>query len=101
MDLICSTIMMAPLKIFSGALEASVLSTQSVAAVRGIAAASTAMAYLLSFRILAAAGATNMLLVTFRNPVRALLQGIGIPGEVISHPRIGGRGGDFIFCRAD
>ena len=81
--LICSTIMMAPLAIFSGSLGASVLSMQAIAAVIGIAAISTAMAYLLYFRILASAGATNVLLVTFLIPVSAVLLGIGVLGEVI------------------
>ena len=42
-----------------------------------------AMAYLLYFRILATAGATNVLLVTFLVPVSALLLGLGVLGEVI------------------
>ena len=81
--LICSTIMVAPLAIFSGSLGASVLSMQAIAAVIGIAAISTSMAYLLYFRILASAGATNVLLVTFLIPVSALLLGIGVLGEVV------------------
>jgi drug/metabolite transporter (DMT)-like permease len=35
------------------------------------------------FRILASAGATNVLLVTFLIPVSAVLLGIGVLGEVI------------------
>jgi drug/metabolite transporter (DMT)-like permease len=81
--LICSTIMMAPLAIFTGSLGASVLSMQAIAAVIGIAAVSTAMAYLFFFQILASAGATNVMLVTFLIPVSALLLGIGVLGEVI------------------
>ena len=41
----------------------------------GLAALSTALAYVLYFRILAAAGATNLLLVTFLIPVSAILLG--------------------------
>jgi drug/metabolite transporter (DMT)-like permease len=41
------------------------------------------MAYLLYFRILASAGATNVMLVTFLIPVSALLLGVGVLGEVI------------------
>ena len=59
------------------------LSMQAIAAVIGIAAISTSMAYLLYFRILASAGATNVLLVTFLIPVSALLLGIGVLGEVV------------------
>jgi drug/metabolite transporter (DMT)-like permease len=44
-------------------------------AVFGIATLSTALAYLLYFRLLASAGATNLLLVTFLIPVSAILLG--------------------------
>ena len=44
-------------------------------AVFGIAALSTALAYVLYFRILATAGATNLLLVTFLIPVSAIILG--------------------------
>ena len=94
--LICSTIMMAPLAIFSGSLGASVLSMQTVAAVIGIAAISTAMAYLLYFRILASAGATNVLLVTFLIPVSAVLLGIGVLGEGIHVLEYAGMGCIFL-----
>ncbi len=50
-------------------------------AVLGIAALSTALAYVLYFRILATAGATNLLLVTFLIPVSAILLGAGVLGE--------------------
>ena len=45
------------------------------AAIAGIAALSTALAYVLYFRILSTAGATNLLLVTFLIPVSAILLG--------------------------
>ena len=44
-------------------------------AILGIGALSTAVAYILYFRILASAGATNLLLVTFLIPVTALILG--------------------------
>ena len=47
------------------------------------AAISTALAYVLYFRILATAGATNLLLVTFLIPVSAILLGTLILGEVL------------------
>jgi drug/metabolite transporter (DMT)-like permease len=50
-------------------------SLQVVAALIGIAALSTALAYVLYFRILATAGATNLLLVTFLIPVSAIILG--------------------------
>ncbi len=50
-------------------------------AVLGLALLSTALAYVIYFRILAAAGATNLLLVTFLIPVSALTLGIVVLGE--------------------
>ncbi|MBS0559742.1 MAG: DMT family transporter [Proteobacteria bacterium] len=51
------------------------------AAVLGVGLLSTAVAYVLYFRILAAAGATNLLLVTFLIPVSAILLGAAVLGE--------------------
>lgn len=50
-------------------------------ALAGLALLSTALAYILYFRILAAAGATNLLLVTFLIPVTAVLLGAVVLGE--------------------
>jgi drug/metabolite transporter (DMT)-like permease len=50
-------------------------------ALAGLALLSTALAYVLYFRILAAAGATNLLLVTFLIPVTAILLGAAFLGE--------------------
>ena len=50
-------------------------SMAAIASILGIAALSTALAYVLYFRILATAGATNLLLVTFLIPVSALILG--------------------------
>ncbi len=51
------------------------------AAVIGLAGLSTALAYILYFRILATAGATNLLLVTFLVPVSAILLGAAFLAE--------------------
>ena len=51
------------------------------ASLGGLAMLSTALAYVLYFRILAAAGATNLLLVTFLIPVTAVLLGAAVLGE--------------------
>jgi len=50
-------------------------------ALAGLALLSTALAYVLYFRILAAAGATNLLLVTFLIPLTAMLLGALVLGE--------------------
>lgn len=55
----------------------------SVLALVGLAIVSTAFAYLLYFRILSGAGATNLSLVTFLVPVSAILLGIAFLDEVL------------------
>ena len=81
--LICSSLMMLPLALIIDSPWSLSPSLEAVAAVFGIALISTVLAYLLYFRILAAAGATNVLLVTFLIPISALLLGVGVLGEVI------------------
>ena len=53
----------------------------------GLALLSTALAYIIYFRILAAAGATNLVLVTFLIPVTAILLGTVVLGERSSRAR--------------
>jgi drug/metabolite transporter (DMT)-like permease len=57
--------------------------TEAWAAVVGLALLSTALAYVIYFRILAVAGAVNLLLVTFLIPVAALGLGAGLLGEPV------------------
>ncbi|HVO01553.1 MAG TPA: DMT family transporter [Candidatus Cybelea sp.] len=56
----------------------------TIAAILGLALLSTALAYVIFFRILARAGATNLLLVTFLIPVSALFLGLTFLGERLS-----------------
>jgi drug/metabolite transporter (DMT)-like permease len=56
-------------------------SSSAIAAIIGLATISTAYAYVLYFRILSSAGATNLLLVTFLVPVSAILLGVLVLGE--------------------
>ncbi len=58
-------------------------SAAAIAALIGVALLSTALAYVLYFRILATAGATNLLLVTFLIPVSAILLGVLVLGETL------------------
>lgn len=62
------------------------------AALLAIGVASTALAYILYFRILAAAGATNLLLVTFLIPVSAILLGSFFLGESLESKHFIGMG---------
>lgn len=57
---------------------------EAVAAVVALALLSTALAYILFFRILASAGATNVMLVTLLIPVSATLLGVAVLGEVVT-----------------
>lgn len=68
----------------------SVPSTETMGALAGLAILSTALAYVLYFRLLAAAGATNLLLVTFLIPVSAIGLGIMFLGEVLEPKHIAG-----------
>jgi len=61
-----------------------------IAALIGLAALSTALAYLLYFRLIASAGAVNALLVTLLIPVSAMALGAGFLGEVLTARQIGG-----------
>lgn len=61
-------------------------------AVAGLAVVSTAVAYILYFRILATAGASNLLLVTFLIPATAILLGVLVLGEVLLLRHLAGLG---------
>jgi len=61
-------------------------------AVLGIGLLSTALAYVLYFQILAAAGATNLLLVTFLIPVSAILLGVLVLDETLLPRQLIGMG---------
>ncbi|WP_338116398.1 DMT family transporter [Thalassospira lucentensis] len=67
-------------------------SPTTIMAVLGIAALSTALAYILYFEILKRAGASNLLLVTFLIPVSAILLGVGFLGETLLMQHILGMG---------
>ncbi|MEO0392355.1 MAG: DMT family transporter [Pseudomonadota bacterium] len=58
-------------------------SVATLSALVGLAALSTALAYILYFQVLERAGATNLLLVTFLIPISAIALGISFLGEVL------------------
>ncbi len=62
----------------------------SLAAVLAMALLSTALAYLLYFRLIARAGATNLMLVTFLIPVSAIGLGAIFLGERLEVHQLGG-----------
>lgn len=61
-------------------------------AILGLALISTALAYILYFRILSTAGATNLLLVTLLIPVSAVLLGTAVLGEQLELKHMLGMG---------
>ena len=77
-----SSILLIPIALaFDEATNIVAMGSESWAAVVSLAVLSTAVAYILYFRILASAGATNLLLVTFLIPVSAILLGSLVLGE--------------------
>ncbi len=63
---------------------------RSWAAIAGLGVISTGAAYLLYFRVLATAGATNILLVNFLVPITAIVLGILVLDEVLLTQHIAG-----------
>jgi drug/metabolite transporter (DMT)-like permease len=60
------------------------------AALIGVAALSTSLAYVVFYRILARSGATNVMLVTLLIPVTTILLGVFVLGEPLSTREIAG-----------
>lgn len=80
-----STILLAPLALVVDQPWSLVMPGMGVwSAVVALALVSTALAYIIYFRILATAGATNLLLVTFLIPVSAILLGALFLGEQLA-----------------
>jgi drug/metabolite transporter (DMT)-like permease len=63
-----------------------------LAALVGLAALSTALAYLIYFRLIATAGATNAALVTLLIPASAILLGVALLGETLTARELAGLG---------
>jgi drug/metabolite transporter (DMT)-like permease len=81
-QLLASTVMIAPVAaIVDRPWGLSAPGAGAVLSILGLAVASTALAYVIFFRLLATAGAVNAALVTFLIPVSAILLGATILGE--------------------
>ena len=90
-QVIASTLMLLPVALLVDRPWTLALPGATVcAAVLGLAALSTALAYVLYFRILATAGATNLLLVAFLVPVSAILLGSIFLGERLEPAHLSG-----------
>ena len=86
-----SSILLIPLMLWVDkpwALETPSLIT--ILALIGLAVVSTAFAYILYFRIMEKAGATNLSLVTFLIPISAIVLGIAFLDEILTMPQFAG-----------
>ena len=86
-----STLILVPAVFLSGRAEGiAEVTTVGWFSLLGLGAICTALAYLIYFRLLATAGATNLMVVTFIIPVSAILLGVGVLGEVLRPQEIAG-----------
>lgn len=79
--LTASTVMMFPVVLLLDDPTSLRPDATAIGAVAALALLSTAVAYVIYFRILASAGATNLMLVTFLIPVSAIALGAAFLGE--------------------
>jgi drug/metabolite transporter (DMT)-like permease len=91
-----STIMMTPMALFLDQPWNLSPGIVTMMALFGLAAISTSLAYIIYFRVLATAGPTNLLLVTFLIPLSAILLGITFLGERLGWNAFVGMGLIFI-----
>jgi drug/metabolite transporter (DMT)-like permease len=90
-QLMASSLMMAVVAgIFERPWQLPMPDTVTWFAVLGLAALSTALAYIVFFQVLRRSGATNVMLVTLLVPVTAILLGALVLGEEISPREIAG-----------
>ncbi len=68
------------------------LSWGGIGALLGLGLLTGALAYSIFFRILATAGATNVVLVTFMSPITAIMLGVVILGERLGAQQMAGMG---------
>ncbi|KQT53072.1 ABC transporter permease [Aureimonas sp. Leaf460] len=90
-QLCASGLMMMPLVLaVHGPLVYGDLSGGGAVALLALALGATALAFILFFQIVAAAGATNASLVTFLVPASAILLGVLFHGEALTAGEVGG-----------
>jgi drug/metabolite transporter (DMT)-like permease len=84
-QVVASSVMLLPIALVADhPWELAMPHMETVLAVLGVGILSTALGYVLYFRILALAGATNLLLVTFLLPIGAILLGALVLGEALA-----------------
>ena len=85
-----STLIMIPVALLSEGLPRTVPAMPSLAAWAALGVAGTGLAYILYFRILATAGATNLLLATFLIPPGAIFLGVVFLDESLAPTSLAG-----------
>lgn len=83
--LVCSSFILLPIMLITEEPFSLTPSLHAIGAVGGLGAFSTAVAYLIYFRILSSSGATYIVLVTFLIPITAMALGTIFLGEAL-HP---------------
>jgi drug/metabolite transporter (DMT)-like permease len=84
-QLTAATVMMVPLAlVFDRPWTLAMPGVEVWGALIGLAALSTTLAYIIYYRILATAGAVNLMLVTLLIPAMAILLGAAFLGERLS-----------------
>jgi drug/metabolite transporter (DMT)-like permease len=76
-----TTLMMIPLALYFDQPWNLTPSAMTIMSILGLAAISTSLAYIIYFHVLATAGPTNLLLVTFLIPISAIALGVMVLGE--------------------
>jgi drug/metabolite transporter (DMT)-like permease len=90
-QLVCSTAMLAPVAAYVDRFWLlPVPGATALGAVLGLAVFSTALAYVVFFRINATAGPTNVMLVTLLIPVTATVLGVLVLGEALASNQVAG-----------
>src|SRR3546814_11453643 len=90
-QLTAAVLLVLPLVLlFEPPWQASAPAAEAWAALVALALFCTSFAYILYFRLIASAGATNALLVTFLNPISAILLGAVLLGEVLESMNFAG-----------
>lgn len=91
-----STIMMIPCALYFDQPWHLTPGAMTILSVFGLAAISTSLAYIIYFHVLATAGPTNLLLVTFLIPISAIVLGVVVLGEQLGWEVFVGMGMIFI-----
>ena len=91
-----STIMMIPLALYFDQPWNLAPGAMTIMSILGLAAISTSLAYIIYFHVLATAGPTNLLLVTFLIPISAIVLGVMVLGEQLGWEIFVGMGMIFI-----